>query len=46
MELAKKLIEKVWHKIHKLDFPNIDAYSKNVNGIKQFENDIIKNTRF
>ena len=42
---TKRLIEKVWHKIHNLDFPNTNAYSKNVNGIKQFENDIIKNTR-
>jgi DNA helicase-2/ATP-dependent DNA helicase PcrA len=37
----EKLIDKVWQKIINLDFPNTDKYSKDLIGIKQFEEDLL-----
>lgn len=36
----KQLIEAVWQKIIKLDFPDISAYSKDLAGMVQFEKDL------
>ncbi len=41
----KLLIQSVWSHITALDFPDISGYSKNLKGIKQFENHLIKNSR-
>ena len=35
-----KLIQIVWNKIINLDLPNIDSYSKDYEGLIQFENDL------
>lgn len=36
----KQLIEAVWQKIIKLDFPDVSGYSKDIAGIVQFEKDL------
>lgn len=36
------LVQAVWHKIVNLDFPDTTKYPKTVNGIKQLEDDLIK----
>ncbi|MBI2589404.1 ATP-dependent helicase [Candidatus Saccharibacteria bacterium] len=36
-----KLIEAVWQRIQKLDFPNTSKYPPGLTGIKQFEQDLI-----
>ena len=38
----KKLVQVVYTKIMNLDFPDISKYEKNINGIIQFEKDLIK----
>jgi len=43
LERLEKLIEKVYNKIMKLDFPRVDDYPKDIKGIKQFEEDILNN---
>ncbi|MBN2198039.1 ATP-dependent helicase [Candidatus Wolfebacteria bacterium] len=37
------LINIVYKKIKALDFPDVSKYSKNIDGIKAFENDLLKN---
>ena len=37
----ENLIQIVWSKIMNLDFPNIEQYSKDMTGIKNFINDLI-----
>lgn len=41
MERLRQLIEAVWLKIIKLDLPDISSYSKDIDGILAFENDLI-----
>ncbi|MDF1498038.1 MAG: ATP-dependent DNA helicase [Patescibacteria group bacterium] len=36
-----KLIQIVYKKIQSLDFPNIESYSKDIKGIKKFEEDLL-----
>lgn len=43
VEHLKKLINAVWHKIQNLDFPDTSNYEQNLQGIIQFENDLIDN---
>jgi len=38
-----KLIKAIWKKIINLDFPDINKYQKDIKGIDQFEEDLIKN---
>lgn len=40
----KNLIEKVYKKIKNLDFPDISKYPQTVSGIKQFEDDLLKDS--
>ncbi len=42
IENLKKLIEIIYKKIINLDFPDTNKYSKDLKGIKQFEEDLIK----
>ena len=42
-EKLKQLIEIVYKKIINLDFPDISKYSKDLKGIKQFEEDLLEN---
>ena len=42
LERLKLLTQAVWQKIIALDFPDTTKYPKTVNGIKQFEDDLIK----
>lgn len=42
MEYMSALIEAVWNKIINLDMPDISKYPKTLNGIKQFEEDLIE----
>lgn len=42
LERLELLIQAVWQKIMTLDFPETTKYPKTVNGIKQFEDDLIK----
>lgn len=44
LKRLKKLLTAVWTRIKNLDFPEVSAYPKNLSGIKQFEDDLIKNT--
>ena len=37
----KKLIQIIYNKIQDLDFPNIESYSEDIKGIKEFEDDIL-----
>jgi DNA helicase II / ATP-dependent DNA helicase PcrA len=37
----ESLIESVWQRVLNLDFPSVDAYSKDINGILQFESDLL-----
>jgi DNA helicase-2/ATP-dependent DNA helicase PcrA len=41
VDRLKKLIIAVYNKIQQLDFVEIDAYQKNIQGVIQFENDLI-----
>lgn len=41
LERFTKLIGAVWAHISHLDFPDVSKYSKNLKGIKQFEDDLI-----
>ncbi|MEA2098334.1 MAG: ATP-dependent DNA helicase [Patescibacteria group bacterium] len=41
IQRLKNLIQAVSKKIQNLDFPNIESYSKNIKGIKEFENDLL-----
>ena len=42
-EKLKKLINIVYKKIVSLDFPDISKYSKDLRGIKMFEEDLLEN---
>ncbi len=44
LERLTKLINAVWNHVVRLDFPDVSKYSKDIDGIKDFENDLIKNT--
>jgi hypothetical protein len=41
-ERVEKLSVIVYNKIKNLDFPNIDRYTKDIDGIKQFEDDLLE----
>ncbi len=41
VERTLKLIHAVYKKIQHLDFPDVEFYSKDIHGIKQFEDDLI-----
>lgn len=41
VEQHKKLLHSVWKHIQKLDLPDIDKYPATLNGIKQFESDLV-----
>lgn len=41
IERTKKLIRAMSDKLEKLDFPDVSAYSRDVDGIRQFEEDLI-----
>jgi len=38
------LINAVWHKIMKIEFPDVAAYTKDIRGIMKFEDDLIAGT--
>lgn len=38
------LVNAVWHKIMKIEFPDVAAYTKNIQGIMKFEDDLITGT--
>lgn len=40
----KQLITAVWNSIQRLDFPDISMYSADINGVQQFEQDLIDST--
>jgi hypothetical protein len=42
VERIKKLISVVYHKIMNLDFPDVSKYSKDADGIRAFEEDLLK----
>lgn len=42
IERTKSLIRAVSSRIHSLDFPDISAYSQDIAGIRQFEEDLIE----
>ncbi|NOQ68052.1 hypothetical protein GQ568_01260 [Patescibacteria group bacterium] len=41
LERLKKLIQIVYGKIQNLDFPSVESYSKDMKGIKKFEDDLL-----
>ncbi|MCK4524950.1 MAG: ATP-dependent helicase [Candidatus Andersenbacteria bacterium] len=41
LERLKKLIQVVYGKIQDLDFPSVESYSKDMKGIKKFEDDLL-----
>ncbi|MCK4592462.1 ATP-dependent helicase [Candidatus Parcubacteria bacterium] len=41
LERLKKLIQVVYGRVQNLDFPSIESYSKDIKGIKEFENDLL-----
>ncbi len=41
-ERLTKLISAIWEHIKALNFPNVDAYSKDIKGIRAFEDDLIE----
>ena len=41
LERLKRLIQVVYSKIQSLDFPSIESYSKDIKGIKEFEDDLL-----
>ncbi len=41
----KALIEVVWDRILRLEFPDVSSYKPDIEGIKQFENDLLKGSR-
>ncbi len=43
VERLKKLIVAVYNKIQKLDFPDINKYERTIDGLLQFEDDLINN---
>lgn len=43
LERTKKLINAIWHRIKKLDFPDISEYSADLKGIEAFEDWLIEN---
>lgn len=46
VDRAKKLIQAVWECVQNLEFPDVQHYAKDLNGIRQFENDLLeKQTR-
>lgn len=41
IERMQKLVNAVWKKVVSLDFPDISRYPQDINGIKQFEEDLL-----
>ncbi len=44
LERVKLLTQAMWKHVHDLNFPNVSAYDASLNGIKQFEQDLIDGT--
>ncbi len=42
IDRLEKLVEAVWAKVQAVDFPNTATYSQDIDGIKQFEEDLLK----
>lgn len=41
LDRTKRLMEALWSHVKSLNFPNVSAYEANLNGIKQFEQDLL-----
>lgn len=41
LERTKQLLNAMWRRIMRLDFPDISEYDQTLSGIKQFENDLL-----
>jgi DNA helicase-2/ATP-dependent DNA helicase PcrA len=44
LEKLKKLVSAIWHRVLELDFPDISKYPATMAGIRQFENDLLKDS--
>ena len=43
LERTRKLIGALWQHVQALNFPDVSQYDTSLNGIKQFEQDLIDN---